>query len=161
MADGLFTCATLLLAAGVPSKVVQSVSAAGKLRRPLEAYAHELPDGRTRDAKSLRQTGMSLRLDLGPIRITVTSPSGRAHRDQRVTDRRGIVKSAPTTNASGFVVDMKGSARRTGGHRHCVPAIVSEPPFLGDNSSHERFGPQSAPIGVEEHHKEASYETHH
>ena len=32
----------------------------------IKAKLREDPDGRTRDAKSLRQTGISLRLDLGP-----------------------------------------------------------------------------------------------
>ena len=35
------------------------------MRRVL-ANLREGPDGRTRDAKNLRQTGISLRLDLGP-----------------------------------------------------------------------------------------------
>ena len=42
-----------------------------------EASLWEDPDGRTRNAKSLRQTGISLRLIWAPIRITATSPSGR------------------------------------------------------------------------------------
>jgi len=54
-----------------------------------------------------------------------------------------------TTGASGFVVDMR-VRRDEQAVIRTASAFVSEPPFLGDNSSHERFGPQSAPKGVEE-----------
>jgi integrase len=43
------TCATLLLAAGVPSKVVQERLGHRKIETTLEVYAHVLP-GQQRDA---------------------------------------------------------------------------------------------------------------
>ena len=79
--------------------------------------------------------------------------------DPTSTRNSHLCARCPTAPTPGFVVDMKGLAGRTGGHRHCAPAFVSEPPFLGDNSSHERCGPQSAPIGVEEHHNTSRRQT--
>src|ERR1035437_5046289 len=85
-------------------------------------------DGRTRDAKSLRQTGISLRLDLGPAnpdyrdiaKWARTSPAMSVTLDDRlvIENRREVMKELLTTaelrtDKDGRTRDAK-SLRQTG-----------------------------------------------